>query len=148
MKEIKKADPVARRKSMLLAAAGFAAGIAIVGGVERYRTFVQQWVTADPSKMPERMKWLILGPVAASTLVLITMAFRMWWLGGKVLRAKEYPPPDYPVARDTRISRGAPAIRRGAALRVTAVFIAVITAGLWWLSMNLAAAFSQLRPRL
>jgi len=143
MSEIRKADPVARRNSILVALVGLIAGIAGIGAFNYYRAAIEAWVVSEPGKFAARARLSLLLPAAALSIPLIVAAVQMWTLGSKTLRAGEYPPPGYPVSRDTAVVRDRAAIRRGRGLQAAALFLGFAFVAMWLLISRLVSMLGR-----
>lgn len=134
--QIQKADPRARRGLVLwtLAAVGLGAALAL------WAPDVSHWVTADPARSIARLNLMIGGLLLPAALV-VGASYRIWQIGQAARRAQRYPPPGFPVVRDTRVLAGAAAQRRGRHLQIFAwlmVGLALLPpVVLWWLVWRL-----------
>ncbi|MGH7571407.1 MAG: hypothetical protein ACREMK_06140 [Gemmatimonadota bacterium] len=96
-------------------------GIALLVGFEHYRTSLREWFLAVPERSAYRVKLVFVFLAAVSSALLVALAFYLWSLGGKVLRAGQFPPPGYRVIRDTPIRGGQAAVLRGRGFRILAL---------------------------
>src|SRR5688572_19353929 len=76
---------------------------------------------ADPGASTKRARVAFLALAALLLAPLLAFAVYLWSLGGRVLRAQEFPPPGLRVIRDTAVLTGARAVSRGRLLKVLAV---------------------------
>jgi hypothetical protein len=124
--EIQRADPATRRRALLAAAAVAAAGWAAF-------IVLQGWIAglhgADPVETRHALEDAMLWGSWAACLPVALLAVWMWLHGGRVVRAGRYPVPGSKVIRDTPVLHGDAARLRGTALRVLAVFLALLSTG-------------------
>jgi hypothetical protein len=124
--EIQRADPATRRRALLAAAAVAAAGWAAF-------IVLQGWIAgldgADPVETRHALEDAMLWGSWAACVPVTLLAVWMWLHGGRVVRAGRYPAPGSKVIRDTVVAHGDAARLRGTALRVLAVFLALLSAG-------------------
>jgi len=73
---------------------------------------------------------LLLLPAAVLLAPLLALAVYLWALGGRVVRAREFPPPGLRVIRDTPIVTGERAVSRGRLLKVLALGCGIALAAL------------------
>jgi hypothetical protein len=67
---------------------------------------VSDWVLADPKSSALRVKLVFLLPAAILLAPLFALAVYLWSLGGRVVRAREFPPPGLRLIPDTPIVTG------------------------------------------
>ncbi len=143
MSKVRKADPVLRRRMVLFVASAAVVGALLISLLERYRDPLRYWILADPELSAQRLNIIIILLAVLFLAPLIGFAAYLWSLGGRILRAREFPPPGLRVIRDTRVVTGEAAVSRGHWLRLLAV--GCVTAGfalgvLFW---RLASSFGQ-----
>ena len=146
MAEIRKADPVAQRRVLLVVIVGAIAGTLSITAFEHYGTFVEEWLLSAPDQLVQRAKLVFFSLGAALSLPLIGGAALFWSIGVKVLNAREFPPPGMRVIRDTPVSTGIAAIWRGRALKVFALCLAVAAAWSWVVIAQLGSVVSARVP--
>ncbi len=139
MTEIRRADPAARRRAVLLVVLG----ALVRSRLERYGPALRQWLLSAPAELAPRFRLTFLLLAAVLSGPLITLAICLWTLGAKVLRAEEFPPPGYRVNRDTPVIRGHSAVMRGRDFKVLALGLGGISALLWLLLWRLARTLSE-----
>ena len=143
MNEVRRADPTARWTASLVLIVGTCIGALLLIAFNRYRTPLSDWVLADPRSSAQRVKLLLLLPAALLLAPLLALAGYLWVLGGKVVRAREFPPPGLRVIRDTPIVTGERAVSRGRLLKVLAlgccIACAVLAVLLWRLGQLLSS---------
>src|SRR5262245_9211117 len=110
MAEIRKADPGARRRALLLLAVGTLVGALLIAGWERYRLPFRDWLVSEPEKTAHRARLVFVLLAIALSAPPAAFAARLWRLGAAVRRARQFPPPGYRVIRDTPVVEG-PAAR-------------------------------------
>src|SRR5215470_1926004 len=116
MTEVRRADPAARRTAALVLVAGTCVGALLLVAFTRYRIPLSKLVFL-------LVPALLLAP-------LIALAVYLWALGGRVVRAREFPPPGLRVIRDTPIVMGERAVFRGRLLKVLALGCGIASAAL------------------
>src|SRR5215813_7076151 len=119
--------------------AGACAGALLIFAFEHYRAPLGEWVLADPGPRV-RLVFLLMALLVLAPL--IALAAWLWSLGGKVVRAREYPPPGLRVTRDTVVLTGEKAVFRGDLLRALALGCGAASALLGLLLFRLASLFS------
>lgn len=143
MAEVRKADPGARRQAVLLVLLGAMVGTLLIVAFERYRTPLHDWLRSEPEQLVDRVKLILFSLAALLSLPLIAFAASLWSTGTRVVTAREFPPPGQRVIRDTPVAVGAPAVRRGRALKVLALFLCAAIALLWVAIGQFARVFSE-----
>src|SRR5215467_1950450 len=143
MSDVRRADPTARRAAALVLFVGTCIGVLLLVAFTRYRTPLSDWVLADPGSSAQRVKLVLLLPAAVLLAPLLALAVYFWALGGRVVRAREFPPSGLRVIRDTPIVTGERAVSRGRLLRVLALGCGIASAALpvllWRLEMLLSS---------
>jgi len=143
MTEIRRADPAARRTAALVLVVGTCLGALLLVAFTRYRIPLGDWLLADPGSSALRVKPMLLLPAAILVAPLLALAAYLWTLGGKVVRAREFPPPGLRLIRDTPIVTGERAVSRGRLLKVLAlgccIASAVLAVLLWRLGLLLSS---------
>lgn len=144
MSEVRKADPAARRRAILVAVFGAAIGALLIAGFEELRGPFHDWLVSDPAETPRRARLAIGLSAIMLAAPLVCFAVYLWLLGAKVLRAQQFPPPGFRVIRDTPVVSGPAAVTRGHAIQVFAVCLGVGAVVLclffWWLVGTLRGA--------
>ena len=130
--EIRKADPGARRRAILVVVLGAAVGGLLIAGFEHFREPFRDWLISDPAETARREKLAIYASVVVLCVPVMAAAAYFWLLGAKVLRAQQFPPPGFRVIRDTPVIDGRGAVTRGHVLQVVAVCQGLGAAGLCW----------------
>lgn len=125
MPELRKADPEARRRAVLTILIATAVGVLVIFAFEQNRQVLEDWLLADPETAKQRAGWLLLLLAALLQLPTIGFAIYLWSIAGKILRAREYPPPGLAVIRDTPVVTGTAAEARGRQLRLLATGLVI-----------------------
>lgn len=142
MTDVRRADPAVRRQAVLVLVVGTCAGALLIVGFERYRIPLRDWMLAEPGASAQRVKLVFLFLAVLLVAPLLAFATYVWSLGGRVLRAREFPPPGLRVICDTRIITGAGAMSRGRLLKVFALGCGIASATLGLLLWRLASLLS------
>jgi hypothetical protein len=121
MTDIRKTDPNARRKVVLVLVVGTCAGALLIVAFERYRIPLSDWVLADPGASAQRARSVFVLLAVLLLAPLLAFAAYLWSLGERVVRAREFPLPGLPVIRDTPVITGESAVSRGRLLKVLAL---------------------------
>ena len=140
MPEIQKADPVARKRSMLIFSFAALIGTGLVFLFERYRTALEQFFENNVDfllKYPETI-------AAVFFLLMVPMSIAMiylWRTGATIVSSRRFPPPGKPVVRDTLILSGTKAVYRGRIIQVLSLIVLSLCAALplvfWYLFWSL-----------
>jgi hypothetical protein len=138
MPEIRKADPAARRRAVMLVTLGALVGALLIVGLKRYSEPFREWLVSEPDETAGRVKVFFLLAAALLSVPLLGFAIYLWSLGTKVLQGREFPPPGYRVVRDTPVITGEAAVVRGCGLKFVALGLVVSAALLWLLLWRLA----------
>ena len=146
MTEIRKADPRARRQAAWLLIAGTLVGVLLILGFGRYSGSLRTWIKSDPAAAADRLTLALVGLSIVLSAPAIAFAVYLWALGGRVLRAEEFPPPGYRVIRDTPVVGGQGARVRGYAFRILAACLVVTTLLLWLMLWRLARLLAAGAP--
>jgi hypothetical protein len=137
MTEIRKADPAARRQALLLLAAGTLVGALLIVGWERYKIPLRDWLESEPGELAHRARLGFLLLAMALSAPVLAFAARLWRLGARVLRARQFPPPGYRVIRDTPVISGPAAVSRGRVFKALALCLGVAAVLMWLLLWRL-----------
>jgi hypothetical protein len=146
MTEIRKADPRARRQAVWLLIAGTLVGVLLILGFGRYSGSLRTWIKSDPAAVAHRLTLALVGLSIVLSAPAIAFAVYLWALGGRVLRAEQFPPPGYRVIRDTPVVGGQGARVRGHAFRILAACLVVTTLLLWLMLWRLARLLAAGAP--
>jgi hypothetical protein len=141
MTDIRKADPIVRRRAVVLLLVGMCAGALLIVGFERYRIPLRDWVLSDPETSAQWLKLIFLLVSALLLTPLVVFAAYVWSLGKRVLQAREFPPPGLRVIRDTPVVTGERAISLGRLLKVLALGCGIASVALGFLFWRLAVLF-------
>lgn len=124
--KIQKADPTARRKSLL--AAGLAGIVLLVTGL-MFGFGASDRVDAIAGFILESPRTGVIA-MAIGALPIVLFAIYLFVFGARVIRAERFPLPGQAVVRDTPIREGRAAIVHGRVLQALAVLLAVAAAAL------------------
>lgn len=140
--QVRPADPAARRRALILVAAGAIAGGLLIAAQGWYRGPLRAWLLDDPAQTESRARWLLAAAGAMLVLPLVAFAAYAWRLGARTIAHREFPPPGHAVISDTKIARGDAAISHGRGLKVVAMLLllgaAIFVVLVWRLGALLA----------
>lgn len=142
MIDVRRADPAFRRRIVLVLVVGMFVGALLIVGVEQYRTQFREWILSEPGALAQRLNLVLLLLAAFLVVPLLGLAVYLWSLGGRVLEAREFPPPGLRVIRDTTVITGEGAISRGRLFKVLAFACGIASVALGLLLWRLALLFS------
>ena len=142
MTDVRKADPAARQQVVLFLVVGVFVGALLIVAFERYRIPLRDWVLAEPGASVQRVNLVFLLLAALLLAPLLAFAVYLWSLGGRVLRAREFPPPGLRVIRDFPVITGVAAISRGRQLKVLALGCGIASVALGLLLWRFASLLS------
>jgi multisubunit Na+/H+ antiporter MnhB subunit len=132
MREIQRADPAARRISLLTVGCVAVAGLVLIALAGSVRPELQSWLQREPRA---RLRLVMVVLVSMTSAPLLGFAVYFWRLGQRIRRADRYPPPGYRVTRDTPVVTGHAAQGRGQLVQFLAAVLAaaalILTALLW-----------------
>jgi hypothetical protein len=138
--EIQRADPAARRASVLIIACGAVVGVVLIGLAGALRPEFERWLAEDPRP---RLEWVMAALSLMASGPLLGLAWYLWRLGHRIRRAGAFPPPGFKVVRDTPVETGQAARRRAVVIQTLAVVLAagalLMAAALWRLISLLPA---------
>ena len=138
MNEVRKADPGARRRAILVVVFGAALGALLILGLEELREPLHDWVRSDRAETAPRARLVLLLSAALLAVPAIVAAVYLWRLGARVLRTRQFPPPGFRVIRDTPVFEGDAAATRGYAIQALALCLglgaALLCLFFWWLT--------------
>jgi hypothetical protein len=142
MTEVRRADPALRRQTVIVLVVGACVGALLIMGFERYSIPLRDWMLAQPGASVQRVKLVFLLLAALLVAPLLAFATYVWSIGGRVIRAREFPPPGLRVMRDTPVTTGEGAIFRGRLLKVFALGCGIASVALGLLLWRLASLLS------
>lgn len=137
--EIQKADPVERRKLILVC---FTAALA--GAVLLYACDMLFSRAAGDTETAIHRVYILVGALYVPALAIIVLCKKIWETGRDTIGARRYPPPGMKVIRDTVVVTGAEAKRRGNLLQLFSIVFGalslVIPIVLWFIVWKLTNA--------
>jgi hypothetical protein len=136
------ADPIARRRAIIIVAVCTFVGALLILGFSRYRDALTEWVVADPADARRRANLVFLGSAGLLIAPLLVFAAYLWAFGSKVIRTESFPPAGHRVIADTPSLAGAEAVQRGRSFRYLAILLAVSALVLWFLMWRLVGLFA------
>lgn len=142
MISIHRTDSVFRRQIVLVLVVGALVGALLIVAFEQYQIPLRNWILSDPEALAQRVKVAFLLLAAFLMAPLLALAVYLWSLGGRVLRAREFPPPGLRVIHDTPVITGEAAISRGRLLKVFAFACGIVSVALGLLLWRLAPLLS------
>jgi hypothetical protein len=127
--KISRADPVARRRVLLLLVGFAVCGVLLKVGADWFRSPLAHWVLADPAAADQRLGYVLFAMALLMSTPLLALAVFFYSLGRRTVRSGEFPPPRWRVVRDTPVISGAAAVSRGRLLLVLAALCLLAAAG-------------------
>ena len=124
MTAIRRADPRAQRKALMLVLVSAVTGTLLLSAFEVYRDPILAWLRSQPS---EHMTVMLLLVATMLSAPLLALAAHLWVLGANVVRAEMYPPPGLRLIRDTTVITGSAALLRGRGLKGIAVCLGLLS---------------------
>lgn len=129
MMEIQPADSRARRWAALFISSGVIAGVLTLWVVEVYGPALEAWLLSDAAQIRSRFRLAFAVMTLGVALPVLGLAGYFWHLGGRIIRAQQFPLPGILLIRDTVVVRGVRAHRRGRGLQLVALMLAAATFG-------------------
>lgn len=126
MDEVQPADPVTRRRALIAVAVVALAGWGLYFGLGHWLAGLRG---SSPAHVQAALESALVWSSWATFLPVAVLAACMWRYGTRVCSAERFPAPGAKVVRDTPVLHGQPARRRGTALRVLALCLALLSAG-------------------
>jgi hypothetical protein len=120
--ETRRSDPKARRAALVVAGGGTFVGVVLIAAARRFRPELGAWLMRDPGA---RIALVVAAVTAVTIGPLVGLAVYLWQLGGRTIRAGQYPPPGLRLLRDAPVLTGAAASRRGRLARRSAMALGV-----------------------
>jgi hypothetical protein len=120
--EIQKADPRALRSALLIVGGGVLLGVVFITIAGECRQAFETWLTQD---LRARLRIVTAVLTLLTTGPILAIASYCWRLGGRIVRARRYPPAGLRTLRDTLVLTGEAADRRGRFLQVWAAVMGV-----------------------
>lgn len=141
MIDVRRADSAFRRQIVLVV--GMFVGALLIVAFEPYHIPLRDWILSQPGALAERVKLVFLLLAAFLMAPLLVLAVYLWSFGGRVLRARAFPPPGLRVTRDTPVITGERAIFRGRLLKMLALACAIASVALGLLLWRLTSLLSS-----
>lgn len=138
MREVQPADPRARRVALLVLAAGFVAGVALLWALEAGRPAVARWLREDPARTAARARLLLAGLALATSGPALAAGVYLWRLGSRIVTAERFPPPGLRMVQDTMVLTGDAARTRGRIFQALGLVLFVAGSALALLLWRLA----------
>ena len=140
MSQIQPADPIARKKAILILGVATVVGGSVLFAIDSYHACLEQWIINESVSLDEKLTWVLMGLVVLA-LPLLFAAGHFWRMGQFVIDAQRFPPPGLPVLRDTFVLTGKDALSRGRLFQCGAVFLGgcslALPVMLWWVLKSL-----------
>ncbi|MFW2438020.1 MAG: hypothetical protein ACN4GR_01465 [Arenicellales bacterium] len=142
MDEIQRADPGAKRKAVWIVGITVLLGAATIWVFEFYQGEIVAWFADNLDYLAQNTLVVFL-MAAVFAAPLIATAIIMFLLGRRIVKAQRFPPPDYPVYRDTRVLKGSRAIRRGRIAQLLSLVILLAAGVIPFLFRLIMLAFGE-----
>ena len=81
MTEVRRADPAARRLTVLLVIVGVLVATLLIVGFERYRTLLRNWLLSEPGELGYRVRLVFFLSAAVLSAPLVAFALVAWCQG-------------------------------------------------------------------
>ncbi|MBZ5553643.1 MAG: hypothetical protein LAO21_13045 [Acidobacteriia bacterium] len=143
MTDVRKADPALRRRVVLILVVGVCVEALLIVGLRQYHDPLRDWILSEPATSAERVKLVFLLLASFIIAPLLALAVYLWLLGGRILRAREFPAPGVRLIRDTPVITGERAVFRGRLLKGLALACGVASVVLGVLVWRLASYLSR-----
>jgi hypothetical protein len=143
MNEVRKADPEARRRAVLIVVFATAVGGLLIAGFEHLREPFREWLVSEPAETARRARLAIYVAAVVLSAPVIAFAAYLWLLGARTVRAQQFPPPGVRVVRDTPVVGGRGAVTRGHAIQVIAACLGLGFGVMWIFFLWLARTAGQ-----
>jgi hypothetical protein len=114
-------------------------GTCLIAGAERFRDPLREWILSDPATSRQKLESVVALLAALVSLPLLGFAAYLWSFGGRVLRARQFPPPGRRSIGAPPVCTGDAALRRGRVLRAVALCFGIASAGVSLLLWRFAA---------
>ena len=141
--KIQPADPGARRKSLWLLCIATIIGACFILAIEFFREDIQQWLQRNLDYLLENSIIVFFVSLALMVPILVGEIYLLL-LGNRTVRAKRFPPPGYPVVRDTPVLEGAPGLRRGRVMQALSLLLLFGTAAVPFVLWYIFRSFAEL----
>ena len=140
MPTIQKADPIVRRRTIVVALVAVVLGCVLLLALDTYRPEYETWLRTKTDWISSHPGTIAL-IVFAGSLPIIVFALYLWRVGADTVRCERFPPPKLSVVRDTLVLSGNAAVRRGRGIQATAVLLIVLCCAsalvFWWVLRRL-----------
>ena len=142
MDEIQRADPGAKRKAIWIVGMTALLGAGTLWVFEIYQDEFVAWLVDNLDYLAQNTL-VVFFMAAVCAAPLIASAIILFLLGRRIVKGQRFPPPDYPVYRDTRVLKGSRAIRRGRIAQLLSLVILLAAAVIPFLFRLIILAFSE-----
>lgn len=120
MPEIQRADPQARRKTIILTVVMMVVFVPTLYWAYSYIESIEEWI-AQPGETIRRAKLILSVLIAFGAILLLVISIFTFGFASAILRSDRYPPPKTKVVKDIRIRRGVAARKIGRLLQALGV---------------------------
>lgn len=120
MREIHKADPVARRTALILLGCGAVVGVVAITVAKRLRPELEAWIEQD---LVARLRLVVGVATLLAAGPTLGLAVYVWRMGRRIVSAQRLPPPGLRTVRDTRVVTGSAASYAGRLIQLLAVVL-------------------------
>lgn len=115
-----------------------------MGTFTRYRSALERWLI-EPADPLLRLRVLAVVFAAFVTIPSVGFAVYLWRLGARIVRSERFPLPGETVIRDTPITRGDKARRRGRLVQAAGLLIASTSVAMllvfWLIVLSVSSNF-------
>ena len=122
MVQVQKADPIARKKAMVILLIGTIIGMLVIGTFTYYEMAIHAWLGRNIEWVVNNSWTVFLFGLVLAIPLLVLSGF-LFIYGQKVVKTERIPPPTYAVTRDTKIHTGRQAVLRGRIIQFLSLFL-------------------------
>jgi len=118
MTKLKKADPQARRRVILIVAGSIPVGLVLIYLLQNTQHLIEEWMGRGQKMARLNIMMAVLAVAISGPL--LDCSFYLWRLGNRILTESCFPPAGMAVLRDTPVLTGPAAHRRAWAFHILA----------------------------
>lgn len=131
--EIRRVDPTYRRRVAIAAVVAAGIGFGVLWLIRGQMNHIDALAEENMAAATERAMDLVAAVAWAGGLGTVGTGLWFWYLGWKVRRSGEFPPPGWKVIKDTPVRRGRRAAALATVVQGASALLAVVGAvGMWY----------------